>query len=85
MQLIIFPLELRLHRRVLVPAVMMTVLYRINVTEKGLGCWVLAAILGAIGFLILPLLPSHGNTIILLNNIASFCSPFHFGGYSVLS
>lgn len=71
MQLDYFSLGIAIGIVSVLSAVMMTVLYRINVTEKGLGCWVLAAILGAIGFLILPLLPSHGNTIILLNNIAS--------------
>lgn len=46
----------------------MTVTWRINPSEKGTGCWALAAAFGTFSFLVLWLVPFVSNYAVFLNN-----------------
>ncbi|KIL43462.1 hypothetical protein KP77_31680 [Jeotgalibacillus alimentarius] len=73
----------------IISAVVMTVTWKMNLQERGLGMWAWAAIIGGLGFLPLPFASYIGSYTVVLNNIATILAPLlilegilRFRGYS---
>ncbi|WP_227394654.1 GGDEF domain-containing protein [Jeotgalibacillus aurantiacus] len=59
----------------LVSAVVMTITWRMNSDERGLGFWAWGAIIGGLGFMIMLIMPTIGAYAIVINNVASITAP----------
>ncbi|TFD99923.1 diguanylate cyclase [Jeotgalibacillus sp. R-1-5s-1] len=59
----------------LVSAVVMTLTWRMNSDEKGLGFWAWGAIIGGLGFMVMLIMPTIGTYAIVINNVASIAAP----------